>query len=311
MQPPDELMVDAFLPAIRSLVARRLRSEGLSQSKISAALGVTQASVSGYLSSDASKSYSSLALFSLSSEEADRYASLLSDEVKRDPVYAVDSLLSIWTNLLGNGRVCPPHRRVYPSLAQCEVCIREFGSRQRPPADSVGEVAKAVEVLESSPAFVSMMPEVSVNLACVSGDSDSPEDVVAIPGRIVKVKGVAKAMNPPARGSSRHLSRVLLLVRRRRPDFRAAINLRYDERVSNALHLLGLRRLEIGGYRRSHGEDPTLEALKGRLLASRAPFDCLTDSGSRGIEPSLYLFAADAVEVARLAVKVAELYSAD
>ena len=82
MNPPDEMMTQAFLPAMRQLVAARLRSQGLSQSKISGLLGTTQASVSLYLSSNPVKAYSALSRFAMSREDADARAALLADSVK-------------------------------------------------------------------------------------------------------------------------------------------------------------------------------------------------------------------------------------
>ncbi len=310
MQPPDELMVQRLLPALRLLISRSLRDQGYSQTKISSMLGITQASVSLYNSSSAGKAYDSLASLSVGAEDADRYTALLSEDLKRNPVYAVETLATIWAGLLGRGAICEAHRGIYPSLAQCDVCIREFGQKTGERSETIAQVADAVRLLESSRTFVSVMPQVSVNLACLAGESESPDDVVAIPGRIVRVKNSAKAMQPPAAGSSKHMARVLLLVRKRNKEFRAVINLRYDPKMLPVLKALGLTALEIGGYPRFEVGDPTLDALRTKLLDSRARFDAVIDSGSRGIEPNLYLFGRDAMEVARLAVRASELYSA-
>jgi hypothetical protein len=272
-------------------------------------LGITQASVSLYNSSSARKAYASLASLSVDTESADRYAALLSEDLKRNPVYAVETLGTIWAGLLGSGAICEAHRGIYPSLAQCDVCIREFGQRRGERSDTIAQVAEAVKLLESSRTFVSVMPQVSVNLACLAGGSDSPDDVVAIPGRIVRVKDSARAMQPPAAGSSKHMARVLLLVRKRIREFRAVINIRYDSKMAEVLEALGLKTLEIGGYSRSETGDPTLEALRNKLLSSKAEFSAVIDSGTKGIEPNLYLFGKDAMEVARLAIRASEAYS--
>ncbi|MDA4126164.1 MAG: hypothetical protein OK452_03025 [Thaumarchaeota archaeon] len=311
MQPPDELMVQGFLPAIRQLVARQLGAQGFSQNKISAMLGITQASVSLYASSDVSRSYSALAQFGLSSEEADRYASLLSEDVRLSAVDGVATLSSIWTRLLGSGAVCPAHRSQYPSLADCDVCIKEYGEKGAVGSDAISEVAEAVRSLEGSPTFANVMPEVSVNVACAAGSAESPADVVAIPGRIVKVRGRARAMLPPESGASRHLSKVLLIVRRLRPEFRACMNIRYDKKVGLILKRLHLRSIEIGDYAVSGKEDPTADALRRRLGPSSGAFDVIVDGGGSGIEPNTYLFAKGAREVATLALKISRLYSAN
>lgn len=309
MHPPDELMVERLLPSMRHLVSQKLSSEGFSQGRISSMLGVTQASVSHYLAASPAKAYSVLADLSLGREEADRYSSLIAEDLKRNPLDAVETLSTLWVGLLGRGHVCPAHRKVYPSLAQCDVCVRQFGP-SRETSEVVAQVAKAVRIVEGSSSFVLVMPEVSVNIASLEGDSESVEDVVAVPGRIVKVKNLARAMSAPEHGVSRHMARVLLLVRKRMPGYRASLNLKYDSRIAKVLKRLGLRTVTIGNYSPSGAEDPTVGALTARLLQSHEEFDAVVDLGGKGIEPSLYLFGRNAPEVAHIAVRISEVYSA-
>ena len=310
MQPPDELMVKEFLPAIRQLVTRELRTQGFSQNKISGLLGITQASVSLYLSSAPSKAYASLSEFAVPASDADRYAAMLAEDVKRRPVDAVRTLNAVWTSLLGTGAVCASHRSLYPTLADCDVCIKEYGQRRGSQAKTVSEVSEAVGLLEASQVFAAIMPEVSVNLVCAPDDAKSASDVVAVPGRIVRVKGRARAILPPEAGASAHMARVLLMAREFRPEFRACINLRYDKKMELTLKRLGLRRLRIGGYAFSKADDPTAEAMRFRLRDTPGRFDAIVDAGGSGIEPNVYLFADGAKGVAKLALRVARAYSA-
>ncbi len=311
MQPPDELMAQVYLPAMRQLVARKLRSEGLSQSRISSLLGVTQASISMYLSARSEHAYSGLATLSVERDEADRNATLLAEDLKRSPVYGVETLGSLWRGMLGRGMVCEAHRRLYPSLSQCDVCIKEYGGRGGEGSGAITQVSEAVKLLESSRAFVSAMPEVSVNIAFAPPDSRSPEDVVAVPGRIVKVKGRAKATLPPEFGASRHIARILLLAIARQPEKRAALNLRYDVKMQRVLKRLGLRALRLDEYQQTGADDPTAAALAERLRSGSPVFDTVVDPGGKGLEPSLYLFGRSAAEVAGLALSIARLYSAE
>ncbi len=303
-------MVGTFLPAIRQLVALNLRTKGHSQSSISRLLGVTQASVSLYLSADPLRAYSSLGSLSLGREDADRYVSLLAEDSMRSPVDAVQTLGKVWTALLGKGLACGAHRRKYPSLADCDYCVVEFGDKSPGRSEAISEVAEAVRRLESSGSFVSVMPEVSVNLACLAGESESADDIVAIPGRIVKVKNVARSMRGPEFGASRHMASILLLVRRRKPEARACINLRYDRKMAGVLKRLHLGVLEIGGHSRSDSRDPTAAALRRALADMRGKFDVVVDPGSKGVEPNVYLFAKGAQEVVDGALKISEIYSA-
>jgi len=310
MQPPDELMTGIYLPGMRHLVALQLRTRGLSQTKISALLGVTQASVSIYLSSDIDRAYSSLARFSITRGQADRDSEVLADALQKNPIDGVVALNKIWTGLLGSGAVCPVHREMYPSLSECEFCIKEYGSRKGKISETISEVSAAVRLLEASPDFVTLMPEVSVNLACVAGDATTPSEVVAIPGRIVKLKERAKAMLPPEAGASAHMSRMLLLARSKMPGHRACINIRYDKRLGTLLSEAGLRLLTIGRHSSRGARDATVEALEKRLMSEPRPFDAVVEEGGSGIEPNVYLFAKGAQEAARIAIRLARAYSA-
>jgi hypothetical protein len=309
MQPPDELMTGTFLPSMRHLVAVRLRSRGLSQSRISALLGVTQASVSLYLSSGSDRAYSSLASYSVNRRRADRDSQELADAIQRNPVEGVRALNRIWTSLLGSGAACPEHRRMHPSLGDCDFCIREFGDLGRI-SETISDVSAAVRLVEASPDFAAVMPEVSVNLACAAGDAKSPSDVVAIPGRIVKVRERAKAMLPPEAGASAHMSRMLLLARSTMPEHRACINIRYDAKVGAILSRAGLLVLTIGRHPSREAEDATVGALENVLKSAKGPFNAVVEEGGSGIEPNVYLFARSAQDVARIAIRIARDYSA-
>lgn len=310
MNPPEEMLVDVFLPAMRQLVARDLSSGGFGQTRISAMLGVTQASVSHYLAASREKAYRSLSLFSLSREEADRYAALLAEDVRRSPVYGVETLGTIWRSLLGRGMACDYHRRLAPPLSECDVCLRAYGGAAGGRSEALELMKEAVDLVEGASSFVSAMPEVSVNIAYLPGDSMEERDVLAVPGRIVKVKGMAKAILTPEFGASGHMARVLVLVRARISNVRAVINLRYDGKMDRALKRLRLRRLVVGGYPHSGKGDPTVNAMAAAMAGGERGFDVIIDRGGEGTEPNVYLFGRGPLEVARLAVKLSKLCSA-
>ncbi len=308
MNPPDELMVGEFLPSFRALVSRSLRKDGMSQARIASLLGVTQASVSNYLSEAEPKPYEVLSGFSLDRSEATKAAARIASDLRRGASEGTRSVVSLWTELLGRGDVCPRHRLANPSLSDCTVCVDLLGMLAKPAEGTVADVAEAVRMLESSDSFASVMPEVSVNVAAIARDSDDPKDVVAVPGKLVNVRGRAKARQAPEAGASRHLAKVLLLARKSAPDVRGCINMKYDAKVSAALRALGLRELRISPYEPSGTEDPTLQAMKAALAGKAKPFDAIVDPGSRGVEANVYIFGKSAREVADLALRVSSRY---
>ena len=301
-------MMEAFLPSMRAIVARRLSQEGDSQGKISRLLGITQASVSNYLSADLHEVHTKLSSIGITPEEGERYGSLLAEDVKKNPVYAVSTLYSIWSNLLGKGILCGFHREGYPFLAECDVCVKMFGSSRSLAPGARDQVSRAVELLEASRSFVLIMPEVSVNIAYAEGEASTPEEVIAIPGRIVKVGGYARSLSRPEYGASVHLARVLIQVRVRRKDVHAVMNLRFDRRMAAVIRHLGMKTLKTGGAYPRDAKDPIVEGMRRRVETAKG-YDAIVDIGGLGVEPSLYLLGSDPVSLAELAIKVSRDYS--
>lgn len=303
-------MVETFLPSVRALVAKRLKADGLSQGKIAGLMGLTQASVSSYLSSTGSRQLRALSSLGVSGEEAETFAALLAEDLKSNPTYAVSTLYSIWSRLLGSGGACGHHRGEQPILATCEMCLKVFGPERADSEGAIEHVESALRRIEGSTLFVKVMPEVSVNVAYSPKGAGSVKDVVAIPGRVVRVRGQARAFMRPEYGASTHLAAILLEVERVHPGVRAAMNLRYDKRMAEVVSGMGSRTLTTGGTYPEDGQDKVLGAVRA-LLSSRPvqTFDALVDVGGSGVEPSLYLFAADAVRVVEKGLEIARAYA--
>jgi XRE family transcriptional regulator, thiamine biosynthesis regulator len=309
MHPPCEMMVDSFLPAMREAVARRLSEEGFSQGKVASLLGVTQASVSLYLRSEG-RSAELLRRLEIPEEEGRLYASLLAEDLKKNPVYAVSTLYSLWSDILGRGSMCRPHRSEYPQLAQCDVCIKTFGGHETRSGDAIEHVMEAVKMVEGSSAFVQIMPEVSVNIAYAPEGASSVQEIVAIPGRIVKVRGTARSFMRPEYGASTHVANVLLVLISYDQSIRAAMNVRYDQKMHRSLSKLKIQPLLLDGASVARDSD-MIGPLMAALRRSGAPVTAVVDPGGPGLEPGLYLFAHDAVELVQLGLKVARAYAAD
>lgn len=295
-------MVESFLPAMRERVARKLSDEGWSQGKIASVLGVTQASVSLYLKSGG-RSGVLLEKLGITEEQASLYASLLAEDLRKDPLYALNTLYSLWTDSLGRGALCAAHRAEYPSLAQCGMCKARFGPETGPGKDAVESVAAAVRLIEGSSAFVRVMPEVSVNLAYAPVGAKSVEEVVAVPGRIVKARGLPRSFMKPEYGASTYLASVLLATLPVNGGRRAAMNIRYDDRVGRVLDRLHLRTLDVGGGL------TFVENLRVALRKKSAPLDAIVDPGGQASEPGTYLFAEDPTAVAEMGLRIARSYS--
>lgn len=330
LQPPCEMMVNEFLPNVRGVVSHELSERGESQRRIAILLGITQARVSYYLRRRKSQFISEISIkFGASSGEVANYAKLLAEDVRRSQTDGIFTLYSIWKNLLFNGMACATHQKESGISTDCSVCMelfkpaRELGELTDKDAEDlqvIHEISQAISMLESSVQFPSIMPEVSVNVAMSRSKPRSARDIAAIPGRINKIHGRAKALVLPEFGASNHMSRVLLLANSREPEFKSVINIKYDDVIGEVLEDLGVpkRYTTLTKWYRvsypsknSENQDPVLTRLSQVKIVQEASASAvaLIDRGSEGVEPMTYLLGRRATELGQLAVRIAQSYS--
>ena len=312
MHPPCEIMVDVFLPAVRGLVAHELSSRGVGQTKIAAALWVTQASVSQYLFRNPEEYMKKIEGLGVDRSTIEAYVGLLSEDVMKSPVDSVLTLYSLWRGLMATGKIRHSHVQGITVSTQCEVCETLFGVPRLEVERSrvLIELEAAVRRIESSSDFGSVMPHVGVNLVLSADDAKDEKDVAGVPGRIVKAHDRAKATMRPEYGVSRHMAQMLLTARRFNPSFRATINVKHDRRISSILK--GMQ-LQVGttadkSKLKQPSGDIVVAALQSSLerLGNTPPV--IVDRGGPGLEPITYLFGSTAQEVVDRALEIARRY---
>jgi predicted fused transcriptional regulator/phosphomethylpyrimidine kinase/predicted transcriptional regulator len=314
MHPPSEIMVKHLLPALRGLVTHNLDQKGYSQSRIASLLGVTQASVSLYLTRKPSAYLEKTRELGVPNADTERYVEMLSEDVIRNHVEAIYTLSSLWRNLLATGALCTIHRQESVIVEECDVCMQLYSPVQTDVTKTqvLREVERTAKMVEDSPFFPLVMPEVSVNIVMATPKASTEMDVAALPGRMVKIHGRAGHMLPAEFGVSRHMARMLLTAMRNNPAIRAALNIRYDRRVDRIL-LQDLQLKVIRIVREDHQSslegDAVVSAFKAKLNDSNAEsVQVIVDEGGEGLEPNTYIFAGDATEAAQIALEIAKHY---
>jgi hydroxymethylpyrimidine/phosphomethylpyrimidine kinase len=167
------------------------------------------------------------------------------------------------------------------------------------------ELKEAVSILEGSPDFSKLIPEVGCNIGMAIPEADSYEDVAAVEGRIVRHRGRAVPVGCVDFGASRHVARIILASLLYDPEIRAAINVKYSRETLAACIDM---KLGISSFDRA--EEPensstvwgTAEAIKKYGSVPKV----ICDKGGRGKEPMIRLLGRCATEVAKLAVELAE-----
>ena len=316
-------MMNDFLPNIRGMVSHDLQEKGESQRKIAQLLGITQARVSYYLKKRKSQFSAELASkFGISSMDLQNYSRLLADDVSRSRTDGIFTLYSIWKNLLFNGLMCATHQKESDVPLDCSVCMQIFkpvlGKEESTSGESedteiIRDVTRAVAMLESSVYFPSIMPEVSVNVAMSRAVPKMVGDVAAVPGRINKIHGRAKAFVKPEFGSSNHMSKVLLLANSKDPEFKAVMNIKYDDTLGIVLDHLDIPKRYTTSTKNKHvsdGEDLVLQRLAQiRMDHENSHRIAVIDRGSEGVEPMTYLLGKSASDLTQDALKIAQEYS--
>lgn len=307
MKPPCEPMVKKFLPPIRGLVAWELDKAGFDQSGIASTLGVTQASVSYYLTKERSHYLQKLLAFNMGESEIEEMVSNLAEACKVGDVAATELLYSYWKSIASSAKACPVHRSMSGGLAECELCPRTMsaGGQQEDRLKALSAVRDAVALLEASPAFSRYVPEVYSNLVYCVENPESERDVVGVPGRLVKVKGRVKALLPPEFGASHHMARILLKTRSANPWVRSALNTGYDRHYISALQAMrGVAVYRSGG---ADNEEELLSYFGATRMEK--PVSAVVYPGSKGLESVVYLFGENPSRVCEVAVSASTIAS--
>jgi predicted fused transcriptional regulator/phosphomethylpyrimidine kinase len=159
----------------------------------------------------------------------------------------------------------------------------------------LASVRRGLVVLERTPAVSELVPNVGSNLVEATPDARDIDDVAGIPGRLFEVKGQLAVPGEPEFGASAHVATVLLAARSAGVPARAALNLRYDPGLVDALRGEGTA-VEFDA---EEAELPA--AIRRAVEATTDPqaVDLLYQTGGFGIEPILYLLVPDAAAVAQ------------
>ncbi len=301
---PQVIASRVYIPAIRAGVVQRLRRHRWDENKIARALGITQAAVSKKLRYN--KWVEDLKQLGTNTTEINVVISAIFNFILENRLEEAGTLINrYWYLLLASGDICRIHRERFRWwINDCNICMRTFFPEIEPTRAAVlANVERALIILKHSNTFASVIPEVLSNIVMSVPGARGINDVAGIPGRISRSGGRVIVREKPSFGASRHLAEVLLASR----IYRAAINIRFNEKVEEALKKLGFRYVKFTSSKYP-SRNPAAEAIKelyhvGKLTRA------VIDTGGEGIEPVTYIFGANAVEVATIAVEVSRLHA--
>ena len=267
MIPPCTEVNRTVLPEVRRRAALILKERGYGQNEIARGLEVTQAMISKYLNAKPKRMRAEI------EESVESMARELAEGIilHKSRAELIASFCASCFRMRESGSFCTVHR-----VNDCRVCmnirgIQEAGDR----ADAIRDVEAAIGMMEGINSAI--IPEVRVNIARTIDEPHGINDVVAIPGRMVEIKGKLVALTRPEFGASRHLSGKLLEVMQERGDVRAVINILFDDQIAAAIELAGLKK------------------------------EVVIDRGDFGREPCAYILGRTATEAASRAMIISEM----
>jgi predicted fused transcriptional regulator/phosphomethylpyrimidine kinase/predicted transcriptional regulator len=287
----EEIVVDDFLPTFRSMLAEALREEGLTQSEVADLLGISQSAVSKYVHGAVERNEALLESEHLQDHVAHLATGLASGDLS--PVQALVETEVLIRELEEGGLLADLHADAVPELAEHDqaFAVHDPESRLRQAEQVRSSVRRGLRILENTGGVTQLIPAVGSNLVECLPEAESIEDVAAVPGRILDVKGRPTIPAAPEFGVSQHVANVLLAARAVGSDARAASNLAYDPDLLDALEVAGHTTVEFDA-------DTDMADGIATALADRLDADVLYQTGAHGVEPIVYVLGPDAPTVA-------------
>jgi predicted fused transcriptional regulator/phosphomethylpyrimidine kinase/predicted transcriptional regulator len=299
----EEVVVEEFLPTFRSMLAAELRERGLTQREIADALGVSQSAVSKYAHGEVRRREAVL-----DHERVEETVESVADGLATGDMSRVQALVEaevLVRELEAGDLLASLHREAMPALAEHSYGdIHDPESALRTTERVLASVRRGLRTLTNASGFASLIPDVGSNLVECLPDAAGIEDVAGVPGRIFDVKGRATVPGDPEFGVSEHVASVLLSARAGGATARAAVNVRYDPALVDALRDAGYDTVEFDpeagsheaagkgtGAERTAAADPIVAAFAGREVGDAV---VVYQTGGVGIEPIVYVLASDA-----------------
>jgi len=287
----EEIVVEEFLPTLRSMLAEALRERGLTQSEVAGMLGISQSAVSKYVHGEVAVN-DRLREDERVVELVERLADGLTDG-EMSPIQALVEAEVVIRQLEAGDVLAQLHQEAVPELAEYGGAfdVHDPDSDVRIAEQALASVRRGLTVVENTTDFARYIPAVGTYLVEALPDADGIEDVVAVPGRIIDLKGRPEIPSEPEFGVSEYVASVLLTAREHGSDARAAINVRYDPDLLDGLEAAGYVAVEFDA-------DLGVEDGIAAALESEPEADVVYQTGGFGLEPIVYVLGPDAPTVA-------------
>lgn len=282
----EEIIVDEFLPTVRSMLAEALRSRGLTQREVADALGISQSAVSKYAHGEVERNQTVLRDDRVQGLVEEIAAGLASGEMTQ--VQALIELEVFIRQLERGGLLAQLHEQAMPAISgrTSAFSIHDPEGELRTAEQVRASVRQGVRTLENTRGVTGLIPNVGSNIVECLPDAQGIEDVAGVPGRLFEVRGRLSVPADPEFGASEHVATILLAARAAGTNARGAVNVRYTPELIDRLTVQGST---PGAFEAEY--DDINEAIQNAVTDD---VDVLYQTGGFGIEPIIYILAPSA-----------------
>lgn len=167
------------------------------------------------------------------------------------------------------------------------------------------EVQKAAKRLVDFSGFEKLIPEVGINIAMAPLNAQRKEDVIGLTGRIVKLDRKPYLTGYPAPGGSEHVANIVLTTMKHNPQYRAAMNIKFSEKILDKCRDLGLEMARFNRREEPPEVNSTMQWGTERAIENFGDIpDAIYDEGAIGKEPMIRLLGKRATELSKKAVPI-------
>jgi thiamine-phosphate diphosphorylase len=184
--------------------------------------------------------------------------------------------------------------------------------------DMIGRLYLGLEQIEECVEFSALIPEVRTNFVYASKESTTPEDILAVDGRISVVDGFPKAIGKIKFGASGYMAHLLLEIRKKDSEIRSIIDFANDPDIAEFLKVYCKekgwdfsvvdRRFEPENLKDMEGEAISWKVDEAIRVAGGKMPRVFYETGAVGKEPVSILVGKDPLEVAEKMCELARSY---
>jgi hydroxymethylpyrimidine/phosphomethylpyrimidine kinase len=171
--------------------------------------------------------------------------------------------------------------------------------------DVLRDTRHAVDLLRHCQPFAKLIAEVGCNIAMALPNAVSETDVTGVEGRMVKLNSEPYMVGCVSFGASSHIARIVLATMQFNPSRRAAMNIRYSEKI---LDICRKMQLSISSFDRAEEPENTKTMDWGVTHAIKtfgSVPDVIYDKGGAGKEPMIRIIGETATDVASIVIDIA------